>query len=332
MGGGNLSRIRGIFVTLAFLNAIAMGVILHPASQRDFEWLDKPDSSVLGRWAGNTSCVAVGRNYVITTRHQGGGVGSIVQIGGTSYIVDYIANHPVADLRVARLKNSVLDHYVELYDTSYEISTNIVIGGYGDGWSEELKTNGVTYGYKWDNSSNTVQRWGTNRVEYFASTETGINYLIAFFDDPGETPFECSIADHDSGGGWFINCCGIWKVAGLSAAVETHYNGNVKLEETWYRDPVWPRYRSHPDYIDALRISPHAQWIRDQIVTDCQEPPPGDVNTDCKVDIFDIQAIAEWWLHDDCGAINNFCQNADNNRDGNIDLADLTITINNWGS
>ena len=43
--------------------------------------------AVVGRWSTNASAVAVGPNHILTTRHQGGGVGTTVVFNGVSYEV-----------------------------------------------------------------------------------------------------------------------------------------------------------------------------------------------------------------------------------------------------
>ena len=295
---------------------------MHPDGEPAASWTARPDPNTLGRWSGNASCVAIAPNYIITTRHQGGGLNSIVEISGVSYSIDSIVNHPSADLRVVKLRNARLGAYVELFDDTGEDGSEVVIGGFGDGRDSLLETDGVTYGYMWDDSSNTTMRWGTNIVDGDMENAPAGPYesdlIFAHFNDPGATAYECATADHDSGGGWFIRTGNEWKLAGLNRAVE-------HLDQSWFRDPADPLEDAHPDYIDAVRISSYAPWIQQQIISDCQEFAAGDINNDCAVDINDIIELAQQWLSDNCAPANNHCQQADTNHNGNVDLSDFAI-------
>lgn len=318
----------GLFavVVICLWYAMAAAVILHPGGEPAADFTDRPDPNTLGRWRSNASCVAVAPNYVVTTRHQGGALSTLVEIGSITYTIESIVTHPTADLRVVKLRNARLA-YVELFNGTDEVGRDVVIGGFGDGRGGLLETAGVTYGYAWDSSTNTTLRWGTNLIDGDGSTGTGgafeSDFIFAFFDDPGQTLYECATADHDSGGGWFVWDSNQWKLAGLNRAVE-------HLEETWFRDPVNPSQNSHTDYFDAVRISSYAAWIDQQITSDCQQFADGDINSDCTVDIADIVELAEQWLSDNCNATNNHCQQADTDQNGKVDLCDFAAVGDNW--
>src|SRR4051794_11967160 len=80
----------------------ARGVVLHtgdtgvPAGSR-------PADAVAGRWFNNASCVAIAPDYLITTRHQLGGVGTSVEFAGVPYLVAEQTPLGTADLRVCRI-------------------------------------------------------------------------------------------------------------------------------------------------------------------------------------------------------------------------------------
>src|SRR3989304_9329776 len=82
----------------------AQAIILHPEGEPNLAaWTDRPDDDVVGRWGSNASCVAIARNCIVTTHHQGGGASTSVQIAGVTYSIAQIWNHPTADLRLVRL-------------------------------------------------------------------------------------------------------------------------------------------------------------------------------------------------------------------------------------
>ena len=316
----------------------ALGVIWHPDGEPNLAtWTDRPDPNVAGRWGSNASCVAVSSNCIITVRHAGGGIGTPVEIGGGTYTVAEIWGHNTADLRVAKLYGANLRSFVGLYEDSNEIGKDIVIGGYGDGRGGLLKTGGITYGYEWDNSKNTTLRLGTNKVDNTENDNTlgslTSDIIIADFDGLGEgnsTVYEGIPAVHDSGSGWFIKVGETWKVAGLSRAVDTHYeqghfdDPNYILYEAWFRNRQFPN-QLDPDYMDAVRISSYAAWIYDIIYV------PGDLTGDDWVDFTDSGAFANQWGRDDCSELNNWCEGADfEPANGSVDWDDLAFLADVW--
>ncbi len=57
---------------------------------------------------------------------------------------------------------------------------------------------------------------------------------------------------------------------------------------------------------------------------------PGDFDGDDIVDIFDIDGEMAFWLAQDCDELNNWCDWADLNYDGKVDLADFTKFSSYW--
>ncbi len=314
------------------------GIILHPAGEPNLAtWQDRPSTEVIARWSYNASCVVVSPNCIVTTRHQGGGTGSVVVVGGVSYTIDRIWNHPEADLRVVRLNGAAFNDFVDLYDTSQEVGRNLVIYGYGRTRDSELTNLGTTYGYTWAQQGNTVLGMGTNRVNSTATDDPASTYvselLTADFDGLGSgfaTQYECAIASYDSGGGWFIKQSGQWKLAGLSRGVEPHYevdhedDSDYLLEESWFRNREQPELPD-PDYLDAIRISPYADWIRLALVS----PMPGDLNEDLQVDFADLAILCSYWGSSDC-VEPDFCEGADFEPDGDVDFDDLAWFAAHW--
>jgi len=317
----------------------ASGIILHPNGEPNLvTWTDRPPNDVVGRWGSIATCVAVSSNCVITVRHAGGGIGTLVEIGGKTYTITQIWNHSTADLRIAKLNGANLANFVDIYGLTDETGKSIVTGGYGKGRGAILQNMGITYGYQWDNAGNTTLRFGTNKIK---STQDDSDLgglisdiVIADFDGLGEggsTTYESALADHDSGGGWFINVSGTWKVAGLSRAVEVHYeqghdnDPNYAIyNQTWFRNAYNPS-KLDPDYIDAVRLSSYATWINLTI------PPrlPGDMTGDDWVDFADFAVFASYWLDTDCHAP-DWCLGADFEPDGDVDLADLAEFTYYW--
>ena len=301
--------------------AAAPGVVLHndaspaPAGQR-------PDDAVVGLWRNTASCVAIGPDLVITTRHQGGSRGSPVTIGGQDCIVSQIYAHSSADLRIARLtvdgEPAELE-YVDIYSDDDERYKVFAVGGYGVGRGDALQTEEVTYGYLWDWEGGQELRWGKNRVDTTSSSsgEFFSYTLKADFDGIGEggaVAYEAGMASFDSGGGWFILDGGAWKLAGVNRAVE-HFG------ETWFRGDVDPAVPD-PDTQDAVRISKYADWI--DVVR--AGPPCGDANADNCVDYIDLGILAMYY----CQTSGVSWSEGDFNEDGVVDYLDLGLMSCNY--
>ena len=323
-----------IFCALLFDAESAFGIILHPGGEPDAGWVDRPSDNVVGRWGSSASCVAIGPNYILTTRHQGGDINTPVIITGVSYTIEQIWTDPAnpqADIRVVKLHSANLSEYVDLYSLDIdpdELDQAIVMGGYGDGRGALLQTGGITYGYAWDEAANTTLRWGTNNIDNTQDNLNSSGYtsdvIIAYFHGP--VGFEAAVANHDSGGGWFIEVDDIWKVAGISRGAE-----HAETDETWFRSNITPSQSAHPDYNDAVRVSSYVEWIESIVSDVCVTQVWSDFNGNCSVDIFDLADFAWQWLRNDCGPGNNFCEGADVEPDGDVDFGEFAAFSGDWG-
>jgi hypothetical protein len=177
----------------SFAPGAAHAVVIHPAD--DGVTVPGPAASVVGRWGGNASAVAVAPNHILTTRHQGGGVGTMVVFGGTTYEVAEIVNVEPADLRIARITTpggagpANLGAFTPLY-TGPDVVQNFTLGGFGRGRGANLTTTGGTYGYAWNGDGNTTLRFGRNRLETAGNavdSQNGYTSAVvgADFDAPG---------------------------------------------------------------------------------------------------------------------------------------------------
>jgi hypothetical protein len=335
------SLIYGLVITAFIFWPVVpvFGLIWHPDGEPNLTtWTDRPSEDVIGRWGSNASCVVIGPNYVITTRHQGGNLTTPVRISGVTYTISQIWNHNTADLRIAKLNDANLANFVSIYESTDEVGKDIVTGGYGKGRGELLQTQGITYGYRWDNTGNTTLRIGTNKIE---RTENDSNLgsftsdiIIADFDGLNEgqaTIYESAPANYDSGGGWFIKVGGKWKVAGLSRAVGIHFEEGHKddpnyaiYNQTWFRDRDDPNI-CLPDYLDAVRISSYAEWIKDTLPAIVI----GDLSGDGFVDFADFAIFAQVWLSTNCQEP-DWCLGADFEPDGDVDWTDLAEFAYHW--
>ena len=250
-----------------FLASPALGVIVHPGVGQPS---DTPHNDVIGKWilAGDTeqtaSCVAISPDWVITTRHQAGAVGTKVVLGGVEYQVAEIVPHSSHDIRLARVtKNGQpanLQHYVDLYTGTNETALPLVtIGGYGRLRGATLNDGSMDYGYAWGAvPTGNTPTWGTNVIDGTGTLASGpfkgTAYLWGDFDDPGTT-YEAGIAIKDSGGGWFTkDTGGEWWLIALGQGVQ-------RIDETWFDDPGTGRVVD-PDIFSGVRVSTYAGWAQ----------------------------------------------------------------------
>ncbi len=327
--------IHCVFSIWVSLSGSASGVVLHSGSGEPW---DRPNDAVLVRWINNASAVAIGPSWLLTTRHQNTSPAT-VSIDGTTYYCVYHENWNGgqtgnADIRLVKLlddagEDAQLSNFAQIYTNRDEAEQHVVMGGYGKGRGVELETSGTVYGYEWDGSTNTTLRWGSNKVIGFATGggEYTSDVITADFDGPGEgdaTQYEGAVAEYDSGGGWFIKTDSIWKVAGLSRGVEHGLEG-----ESWFRNKDKP-WQLDPDYMDAVCVSSYANWIAQKTAQPfCALAIPGDTNSDCKINMFDLADFLAQWLRNDCEDISN-CEGADVEPDGDVDFVDFAILTGNW--
>jgi hypothetical protein len=236
--------------------AMSQALITHPADDPNLNTIPKPSANVVGRWnvdggaLANASLVAIDSSHAITTRHQGAGVGAIVEFGGIRYKVSQETPIGNADLRVLELTQEFssapanLSAFTPVYTaSSVTFGDAVTLGGFGRPRGVTLlDPNNQPYGYLWnfdvngdtltDNVNQTPQSFGRNSIlGTLANVNVGAfvnDIVVADFDHPGVgLTGEASISEFDSGGGWFIETSpGVWAVAGLTQAFD-HQGANV---------------------------------------------------------------------------------------------------------
>ena len=60
------------------------------------------------------------------------------------------------------------------------------------------------------------------------------------------------------------------------------------------------------------------------------EPLAGDLVVDRIVDMTDLLELGHYWLSADAGSHNDYCERADTNRDGAVNLVDFALLASNW--
>jgi len=333
MNRQTLTSLRGclaVVPAMLLCAADAGALVLHPSADPP-TLLSTPANDVIARWQSSATAVAISPAHVLLTQHQGSSVGASVRIGGVVYTVAEInvvhdSSTPSnnLDLRVARLVNANgspahLLSYYDIYAGSAESGKTMVIGGFGEGRGANIyATTGnpnTVVGYEWDGVQgfNRVQRWGANvvtgtldDVQVFNNTYQN-DALVAYFNSSSAGTYaEATLANGDSGGGWFVFDNGQWKLAGLSQGVQ---NPDMAIF-------------SPAEYIQAIRLRSYRTDIYNLVYS-----LPGDANFDGKVDGTDLALLAA-----NFGAISGkLWGDGDFSLDGAVNGTDLALLAANFG-
>lgn len=191
-------------------------------------------SSYVYNWSG-ASAVAVAPNYLLSAAHVGGGVGSTMTIGATTYSAMQIYTPPVdagqtvnSDLQLIRLDNA-LPGNATLYSGAFSTGQNTTLLGYG------LRGTDHSSYYTLDVSASGLT-WGTNQISTTAvrvnSTTTSggpvvhssVSFAMNF--NSGATPYEAGFGGGDSGGGTFVKVGSQWQLAGINAYIADSPSGS----------------------------------------------------------------------------------------------------------
>ncbi len=240
------SLLPGLLITAGLTCAAPVsGVVLHPDRAQP---ASHPPAEVMTSWAGG-SAVAISPNWFVSTRHQGGNVGNSVTFGGATFTVvesvalvdpprdglNGLATDPQSEFpsdAVLWRVDGTLPAWTPVATAHVTTGTRVTIGGFGRTRSGTARLDSQNrLGYDVTSSGGTLT-WGANHIEsrrvvefLFNDGDSAVDAramaYTADFDSPdGGDVAEATLAQGDSGGGWFINDGGDWKLVGLSNAVE----------------------------------------------------------------------------------------------------------------
>lgn len=127
-----------------------------------------------------------------------------------------------------------LPGYAQLYQGSDEAGRELVIHGSGVDRGDEVSG----AGWRWGAGDSRKSRWGRNVIKGTTTSE-GNDFLYFSFDNlPGQD--EVMATGGDSGGGWFIQEGGIWKLAAVSFSVDSFYSENtVPADSNGFRGAIF---------------------------------------------------------------------------------------------
>lgn len=229
------------FTAAAVIASQAFAVIRHPDGYESSNGSPVGPSQWYARFGGNASGIAIGPHHILTTSHQGGGIGTILNFptgpnAGSYSITGQTTFGAGVDLRIVTI-NQTLPTYATLYTGSL-VGQTALIGGFGPTRTATEYVNGsnqlVGYGVSTPVGNSYSLLFGQNRIDSLdmsASPWANTPLLVADFDGPesvtppyagiapaatNKVDYEAALAEGDSGGGWFIDVAGTWKLVGLS--------------------------------------------------------------------------------------------------------------------
>ncbi len=197
----------------------------------------RPANSFVGKWNGS-SAVAIGSNWIVTARHNGGNLNTKFRYNGVNYTTDAIYTHATADITVVRVVETLPGwHSI----TAPAAAQMIQIGGMGRVAGASLRD-----GYHW--SGPNTETWGQNRIDW------AVGDFIAFDWDlsggsagsmTGAVMHEAGLAQNDSGGGVFVRQTdGSLSIVGIGVGVS-------ELDIT-----------RHGSWSYALNLNPYLSWMQ----------------------------------------------------------------------
>jgi hypothetical protein len=158
----------------------------------------------------------VAPQFFITAKHVGFQSSTFVN-NGTSYDVLQGYGDPFSDLILWRVSGTFAT-FAPLVTAGHEPGQPLVVIGRGTQRGGEVIRDGQLRGWFWGGGDG-VQRWGQNVVTRIVNGGPLNQYVFAAFDQTGG-PNEAHLSVGDSGGAVFVREDSIWKLAGISYAVD----------------------------------------------------------------------------------------------------------------
>jgi hypothetical protein len=171
-----------------------------------------------GDW-GSFLGTPISPNFFISAAHIGA-AGNGFAFGGATYYIVGSYSLPGSDLLIWKVAQT-FPSFAPLYVRRDEPGHHLVVIGRGTQRGAERMLNGTLRGWDWGPFDG-ARRWGENDVSQIVPY-SGHDLLAATFDQhvmPNDHPNEAHLSSGDSGGAVFLQDAGVWKLAGISYAVD----------------------------------------------------------------------------------------------------------------
>jgi hypothetical protein len=170
-----------------------------------------------GDWGGFLG-TPIAPHFFISAAHIGQ-AGSNFVFQGSTYTLVRAFGLTNSDLLIWQV-NETFPSFAPLYTKHNEIGKHLFVIGRGTQRGSEIFLEGTLRGWNWG-AVDGWRRWGENDVVDLVPYN-GHDLVYATFDE-GAHPNESHLSVGDSGGAIFLKDSGVWKLAGISYAVDDLY-------------------------------------------------------------------------------------------------------------
>jgi hypothetical protein len=170
-----------------------------------------------GDWGGFLG-TPIAPHFFISAAHIGQ-AGPYFVFQGSTYTIVRSFSLTNSDLLIWQV-NETFPSFALLYSKHDEIGKHLIVIGRGTRRGTEIFLDETLRGWNWGEVDG-WRRWGENDVVDLVPYN-GHDLVYATFDQ-GEQPNESHLSSGDSGGAMFLKDGGVWKLAGISYAVDDLY-------------------------------------------------------------------------------------------------------------
>lgn len=244
-----------------------------------------------GNWRGFTG-TPIASNLFLTAKHLGGSIGDVFRLGTNQYttVASYLDTQ--SDLALWQVCGT-FPSFAPLATGESEVGTTCVMFGRGGNRGGAVtRTNGTlvfTMGWLWGSFDGQL-RWGRNQIAGMASMGSGNARVLKIAFDKGGVAHEACLVGGDSGGAWFIQSAGAWRLAGISYGVDGPFRRTqtgpsffaclydmrslwIEQSGSWQQVPATTS-ANVPESCYATRVADRLSWIQAIVLQHGAEQTP----------------------------------------------------------
>jgi len=239
------------------LSASTFAIYPNTGTDSSFTFVGRVGSG--GGWGGSGTIISP--YEVLTAKHVGGTTFYLDGNLANPYTATSRIEHTTGDLAILHFDTPLPYYSAPIYTDMIGKTATMV----GFGYSANARNNGTGYNIDW--SSAGVRRSGANKIEYRETTylspsisaSVSIQYILDKQGTSDWVPGEAGVLFGDSGGGWFIQDAGQWRLVGVNSYIfdatgngtDVNYNtfcdfgdGGAAVDLNQYRD--WIKANTTP--------------------------------------------------------------------------------------